>query len=63
MSTRELTLKEQTTAGLLARLEKVTQLVSEPIDPVVKLMYRAELETIELELEEREMTERKVSRW
>lgn len=60
---RELTLKETNTATLRARLETITQIANEPIDPVIKLMYGHETEAIERELEERSEGDRKVSRW
>jgi ribosomal protein L10 len=63
MTTRELTLKETNTATLQARLRTIAQIAGEPIDPVVKLMYGHEAEAIKRELEERNETERKVSRW
>lgn len=57
-ATRELTLKEQTTADLLSRLQTLLDDVTVPFSEV-----EHEMDAIELELEEREPQERKVSRW
>ena len=64
-TTRELTLKEQTTADLLARLETLQRKAGKQlnIDGCVAPPLVADIEAIELELEERKAGEQKASRW